>query len=449
MADHEPRSVHRLVGGVIWFLIAVAAVGVVASLVTTGSSPRANAELLNFWLARDLSIERLAVQRLVQPGEPVFYRLDDTGWTQVGFVESVSLAKRDSDRPSTGAARARNDVNVIIRWHSSDIDPRRVRFIGHRNLGTMNETIQVLFPPEKREIIRQQVNAAMRQHGELLAEQFLPLIERSVRQSLPVVESEMIAAIDRHRGELNQLSSRWKDEWIDNRLVPLAKDRVLPIAQEHAEPLVREIGRELWNRASLWSFTWRAVYDKTPLPRKDLMREEWERFMRAEAIPVIESHSEEIATAIQRTLTDVARNPQIRGELGSVVNSLVDDPQSRQLISVLLQETLIDNPKVRQVWSDVWTSNEAQAAFDRAGDLVEPLVRKLGDEIIGSPERGIDPGFARVLRHQILGKDRRWIIAEDVSQDESFESQRIEVGSGDANYPLLPMADSKELESLN
>jgi hypothetical protein len=255
-----------------------------------------------------------------------------------------------------------------------------------------------------------------------------------------------MAAMERHRGELNELSSRWKDEWINNRLVPLAKDRVLPIAQEHAEPLIREIGRELWNRASLWSFTWRAVYDKTPLPRKDLMREEWERFVREEAIPVIESHSEEIAIAIQRTLADIAKNPQIRGELGSAVSSLVDDPQSRRLIGVLLRETLIDNPKVRQVWIDVWTSNQAQAAFDRAGDLVEPLVRNLGDEIIGSPERGIDPGFARVLRHQILGKDRRWIIAEEVFRDDLYDSQRIEVGFGDANYPLLPMAESQALE---
>jgi len=446
MVDYEHRTAHRLVGGVVWILLAIVAVIAAGALATGKSTSVARARLFNYWLARDIRIQRQAVKHLIMPGDPVFHRLDESNWMQVGFVESVSIPSRDLDGQTASVVGAGNDVNVIIRWHSSDIDPTRVRFIGHRNLGTVNETIQVLFPPEKREIIRQQITEAMREHGELLAEQFLPLIEQSVRQSIPVIESELMAAIGRHRGELNQLSSRWKDEWINNRLVPLAKDQVMPIAQEHAEPLVREIGRELWNRASLWSFTWRAVYDKTPLPRKDLMREEWERFVRDEAIPVIESHSEEIATAIQRTLADVAKNPKIRGELGSAVTSLVDDPQSRQLINVLLRETLIDNPKVRQVWIDVWTSNEAQAAFDRAGDLVEPLVRKLGDEIIGSPERGIDPGFARVLRHQILGKDRRWIIAEEVFQDDLYDSQRIEVGFGDANYPLLPMAELQELE---
>ena len=446
MVDHEHRTSHRIIGGAVWLLITAVVVIAAGTLATGTSSSVAGARLLNYWFARDVRIQRQAVKNLVMPGDPIFHRQGDSPWEQVGFVESVALPVADSDAQAAGVAGATRFVDVTIRWHSSDIDPTRVRLVGHRNLGSMNETIQVLFPPEKREIIRQQVTAAMRQHGEILAEQFLPLIQQSVRQSIPVVESELMLAIDRHRSELNQLSSRWKDEWINNRLVPLAKDRVLPIAQEHAEPLVREIGRELWNRASLWSFTWRAVYDKTPLPRKDLMREEWERFVRDEAIPVIESHSEEIATAIQRTLADVAKNPQIRGELGSAVNSLVDDPQSRRLIGVLLRETLIDNPKVRQVWIDVWTSNEAQAAFDRAGDLVEPLVRKLGDEIIGSPERGIDPGFARVLRHQILGKDRRWIIAEEVFQDDLYDSQRIEVGFGDANYPLLPMAESQALE---
>lgn len=445
MAEHEHRTTHRLIGGVVWFLIAMVILIGAGALATDSSLSAARSGLVNYWLGQNIKIHRQAVQHLVMPGDPIFYRQGESDWRQVGVVESISLPGGDSDAQAAATQRTSRNVDVVIRWHSSQIDPSRVRLVGHRNLGTMNETIQVLFPPEKRDVIRQQITAAMRQHGELLAEQFLPLIEQSVRKSIPVIESELMVALDRHRSELNQLSLRWKDEWINDRLIPLAKDRVLPIAQEHAEPLVREIGRELWNRASLWSFTWRAVYDKTPLPRKDLMREEWERFVREEAIPVIETHSEEIATAIQRTLADVAKNPQIRGEVGSAVRSLVDDPQSRQLIGVLLREVLIDNPKVRQVWIDVWTSNEAQAAFDRAGDLVEPLVRKLGDEIIGSPERGIDPGFARVLRHQILGKDRRWIIAEEVD-DQSYESLRIEVGFGDANYPLLPMAESQELD---
>jgi hypothetical protein len=445
MADQEHRRTRRIVGGVVWLLIAILVVITARSLSAAGSTSTGAATLFNYWFARDVRIQRQAVKQLVMPGDPVFHRFSDKGWAQVGFVESVSVVGRDFDDQTSDGSKQNKNVNVTIRWHSSEIDPTRVRLVGHRNLGSMNETIQILFPPEKREIIRQQIAAAMRQHGDTLANQFLPLIEQSVRKSIPVIEAELMVAIARHKNELNQLSSRWKEEWVNNRLVPLAKDQVLPIAQTHAEPLVREIGRELWNRASLWSFTWRAVYDKTPLPRKDLMREEWERFVREEAIPVIESHSEEIATAIQRTLSDVAKNPKIRGEVGSAVSSLVDDPQSRQLMSVLLRETLIDNPKVRQVWIDVWTSNEAQAAFNQAGDLVEPLVRKLGDEIIGSPDRGIDPGFARVLRHQILGKDRRWVIAELVD-DPSYKSQRIEVGFGDANYPLLPMAELQELE---
>lgn len=448
MVRNHDRWLYRSIGIAVWLSLVILVTTVGASLANRRFSSFATGQLLDYWFARETIIQRVAVKNLVMTGDAVFYRGDNAQWTQVGFVESISSVPGSDRRPNDPSQNG-HDVLVTLRWHSATVDPQRLRLVGYRNLGTMNEMAEVLFPPEKRELIRQEITEAMRQHGDLLAEQFLPLVERSVRQSIPVVEAELMAALDRHRDELNELSLRWKDQWLDSRLVPLAKSRVLPIAQEHTEPLVREIGRELWNRASLWSFTWRAVYDKTPLPRKDLMREEWDRFVREEAIPVIESHSDDIATAIQRTLADVARNPNIRSELGSAVNALVDDPQTRRLIGTLLRETLVENPKIRQVWIDVWTSDEAKAALDRAGNLVEPLVRKLGDEIIGSPERGIDPGFARVLRHQILGKDRRWIVAQSVPNeryDKNHDVSRIEIGRGDAIYPLLPTMDLQSSE---
>ena len=51
------------------------------------------------------------------------------------------------------------------------------------------------------------------------------------------------------------------EELVRQRLVPLAREEILPIIREHGEPTAQEIGRELWDRASLWRDTlWSASW---------------------------------------------------------------------------------------------------------------------------------------------------------------------------------------------
>ncbi len=72
-----------------------------------------------------------------------------------------------------------------------------------------------------------------------------------------------------------------------------------------------------------------------------------------------------------------------------------------------------------------------------AGDRIEPVVRKIGDDLFGSEDLGIDPNFARVLRSQILRKDRRWIVARRTG----VSSERIELAKGTMPYPIIYLAD--------
>ena len=73
---------------------------------------------------------------------------------------------------------------------------------------------------------------------------------------------------------------------------------------------------------------------------------------------------------------------------------------------------MVENERLREVWSGVWRSDQARQALNLAGDRLEPVVRQIGDDLFGTKEDGIDPDFARVLRTQILGKDRRWIVVQ-------------------------------------
>ena len=69
-----------------------------------------------------------------------------------------------------------------------------------------------------------------------------------------------------------------------------------------------------------------------------------------------------------------------------------------------------------------------------AGDRLEPVVRSIGDELFGSEDAGINPDFARVLRSQILGKDRQWIVAWHTGSE---SSGRIETSGKHMPYPVV------------
>ena len=202
-----------------------------------------------------------------------------------------------------------------------------------------------------------------------------------------------------------------------------------------------------WDRASIWSFGWRAAYDGLPLvPRKDLVREEWRRFVEDEAVPIFEQRMDDIVTSIQKIVADVAANSKVRTELTDVAIVIANDPEARILVRQILKESLVDNQRLKNSWKKVWNSDQARQAFDLAGDRLEPVIRNIGDDLLGSRELGINPNFARVLRSQILGKDRQWIVAVPNQRDARTQLARVETSTEVMPYPVVYLANPENLQ---
>jgi hypothetical protein len=360
--------------------------------------------------------------------DPVFFRVDDVDWKQVGYVMRVDPA---------------DTVNrITLSWYDEGLLPERCELIQFYNSGRLEEVIATLLPPQKQRLIQERLAEAMSQHGDELSAAFVPLVQQTIRHSMPVIEEEFKKSINAHRDAFDALAARWNEEIIDAKILPLARQEIIPILRQHGQPPAEEIGRELWDRASLFRFGWRAVYDNAPLPRRDLVREEWDRFVEQEAVPVFESHMDEIVIAVQRIVQDVAANEVVRGELGEVVEQVAADPETQQLLRTIMNETLVENERLRQVWSGVWQSDRARQALNLAGDRLEPVVRQIGDDLFGTREGGIDPDFARVLRTQILGKDRRFVVA----RLSDTPSDVIHPSNQPLAYPIIYTVDKIELE---
>lgn len=378
----------------------------------------------------------------LERGDPVFLQTVD-GWRQGGY-----LGRRDSETET-----------IQLVWYDDQIDPRRCRLEFHHNAGRFDDVVQTLLPEEKRQRIKQRLSAAFRDHGQDITAAFRPVVEKSLRQSAPLLEDALKESIERHEDEFKAIGRRWEQEIFKARIVPVLRAEVLPIVREHGEPVAQEIGRELWDRASLWRFGWRALYDKSPLPEKDLLKEEWQRFVEGEAIPVFEAHMDDILEAQKKIFVDVSENERIRDEFEAVFKEMASDPEFQRLIKAVVREAVIDNRQLHAVWTANFKSDQARAAMELAGKRLEPIVREIGDDLFGTKQTGIDPDFARVLRNQILGKDKRWVIAtplagptgQEPPRSESPEPRKelpltIHPASEPARFPLLIMAAEQHSE---
>lgn len=419
------RSMLRWLGVLTWACLG----GGVYALARVGKEAdghRSIAHVQRYFLGAAERVEVKDPSHRLRLQDPVFFQSLDGSWQQVGFVESLSV----------------DSAPTMIHWYAEDIEAHDCRLTLYRNRGRLEDVVTTMLPPEMRQKIQTRMKEVMRQHGEELSAAFVPLVQTSLQRSMPVIEEEFLLSVERHRPEIEDLGKRWNDEVVTERLIPLARREIVPILREHGEPTAEEIGKELWDRASIWRFGWRAVYDRSPLPRKDLLQEEWDRFVDEEAVPVFEAYMDEIVIAVQEILAAIAANETVRHELTDVANGIAADPETQKLVRQILQETLLENQRLRDVWTNVWSGRDAQAALDLAGDRLEPVIRQIGDDLFGSREEGINPNFARVLRNQILGKDRQWIVATVASEKGDADPVvKLAYSTESMPYPIVYLAD--------
>ena len=379
--------------------------------ISSESTRSRSQQLWNYFTGNKLLFVATLPGLPLEVGDPVFYR-DTTGsWHEVGFVFSCDNPLRATRAEIVWYASPDGEDSTNPSEYSRDsLSQKTWRY--HENRGDFQEVLQTMFPPEQRSRLEQLIRSALDAHSEEITTAMTPIVTATMRESIPVIQQSLTASIHVHRSEIEALGKRYEQSILQETLVPLLREDIFPIVKRHGQPVAELIGKELWDRASFWRFGWRALYDRTPLPERDLLRGEWDRFVTQEAIPIIESYTPEIIEAQRRILIDISKNENVRRELREIANELIDDEDLRKILTAMLREAILENQALREVWSNQWETDEAKAAIQIASDRLAPLIRQIGDEVFGTQETGINPSFARVLRNQVLGKDRRWLSVE-------------------------------------
>ncbi len=431
---HPFRSRLQLFAGLAFWLVLVAwaASGVFRQ---TAGSPQTPAQLtasLGRWAVGSSREVRALSSSLVllAANDPVFLQTPDGRIVQVGSVRTAFGAGAGPDPVFTRSAVLRLDRNLtaatcpngfLVEYHAADNSLRGV--------------VETLFSPDRRQQIAQILLRDWQKFGGELTRRLEPLLKDGAARFATTVERELPGALERRREDLATLADRYQTEIVRQKIVPLVRTEVLPIVEEELRPAALELGRELWDRVSLWSFTWRYLYDVSPLPERNAVRREFERFLQNEIRPSIEARTDDFVRVTERVVARISRNEQVRSTIRESLRTASADPQLQKVILGVFREAIVENDAVRREMTDWLQSPEVVGVLQLASTRFEPTVREIGELLFGGRESGISPEFARTLRMQILLKDRRWLMLVPIPATVTTEH-----GFAEDQVPLHPAA---------
>ena len=396
---------HLIFGIVAWIAIGVSAW--IAVRGTSAKEQRAVADVIGGigeWVT-DAKSERIAwsdASIVLSPGDPILMRQGDGTFRQVGRVRNhFAVAPKEAWTKQASvvfynSVAAECPDGFVLEYHTTP--------------DALDWVVRTMVPQAKQREIAKLIADDWKSHRKEVMTQLQPIMEKSLAHALSAVEAEIPRIIQDHRNEFGQLADRYQAEIIRKQIVPLVRKEILPIVKEEITPMASELGQELWDRVSLWSFTWRYLYDVSPLPEKNAVKTEFDRFLEEEVHPQLEARSDQFVLITQKIISRVSKNERVRSVIRENLRKVSSDPELQAIIWSVVQESIVQNESLKTSLQDYWKSAEVQNAMQVANIRFEPTARQIGMAIFGSRDKGFTPEFSRVLRSQILVKDRRWLV---------------------------------------
>lgn len=370
---------------------------------------------------------------------PIFLLTDRKDIRQIGHVTNVETLNDGT----VNAAFAKN-ARAILYPDTPDL-PAGSKLTFYETPQSAGWIIKAMTGSEKWQAVLDTIRATIQENQAEILAALRPVVEQSLIESFAVVKQDLPKALARQRKALEALGEKYEREIVKKRLAPLVKSEIWPQVQDRAIPLAKQIGEEMWGRVSVWKFGLKAIVDKLPFTKGDSVKTEFNRFLKRDAIPILNSHSDDMMRMVGEVIVEASKNEKVRQVLRDSMTQITNDPELHRIVFALAKELIIENPRLREVMQKHWTSDRAKAAFNLAGKRLEPLAMHISDTLFGTRADGISPEFARVLRVRLLKKDMRWMVLElpASATDNMLDKGEpitlpVKLGSNPMIHPFVP-----------
>ncbi len=337
------------------------------------------------------------------PGNPIFMKNDDGTLRQIGQIETLDRTLGQRGRRYAWAVEA-----TAMLYPGTPAIPHSAEVTYYSSDCSLEWIAQTMLPPHKRRQLAEMISEAIAEHRDEIIAALEPIIWRSVADAFTLFQQQIGPFLAEQTEQLDALAAELRADILDQRLAPVARDRVWPILMREAEPLLEKMVRETADRIPWWRLGRMTVQDVFGGRR---VEREVRRFIAEEVTDVIESHSDEIEAAIQKVINEVAEDADVRQALHDSMQRLIEDHRLNALLSRMVRELVIDNPDLHAILERHWTSDEAYEAFRLAGERFEPVLADMGRLLVADNDQ-IAPEFSHVIRAGLLGMDQRWYLIE-------------------------------------
>lgn len=398
----RPRASRILVGAAVWAALAgLAAAGLYRAREHPAFSSDPPRRIFDYATRRPFRVDvEFPPATPAMAGDPVCMRRGDAMVT-VGQVRRVF---RDD---------AKTTMRVELFEPPAEGRAGDFRFTAVPNPRTPAWVLNVLLNEERKARLLEDLRRFAASHQEQIFATFWPPFEAFLRDAFRILGDDLPEVLEARDEEVQRILNRHKNETFEEELLPVLKAEVWPTVRERSAPLMEDVGREIWARMPVWQLGWRYFYQQVPFTDDEILERRWQKFLDEEAIPVLESHTEDFLEVVRVVVTDMAQNPRMSAALRSVLSAVVDDPVFADLMRGVFSDLLSPEGRILLALRERFTS---PVFVDRLNNLLEdlgPTLNRTANRIL-LDESGlaINPDLAKVLRTQILWKDACWVLLE-------------------------------------
>lgn len=296
--------------------------------------------------------------------------------------------------------------------------------------GDVTWVMTTLLPKEKMDRIKSILSKAWDEDKQRLWRDLEPGVMRLISDVTIALRDEMPRLVSERQADFRVLAEVVRDKAWEGRLRGVFESEVWPRVEARALPILAEIGDEITKKAPVMSLSWSFVRDRLPFTRDDAMRNELQRFIKTEVIPIVERRRDIFKKESADLIKEMLQQEKVLTELQAAATDVFSDPRFRDAMRSIIETWTTSNPRVLDLLKDGFARRDIRGPIEKFFDVREDDVHNIANLILLDDRGyGISPDLARVLRRKVLGESRAWIWLSPGESGE-FVGNRVKAVQG-------------------